>query len=384
MSNIESLGLSLGEERYGVRLEDSSFTRRIALEIDQDPLRIDHYKKEPIIQQLCSERDESCLDRTKQAEILAYGDASAFVACPGPSLAGAAIREMADDKQKGFFFDYVKESQCTTFAAITEPGHGCDVASIQTKIEKSDSDYYHITGEKCFISHGADGKIGIVVGRTSSGPFGITGVIVTADDIKRGETEGTIKREFLPIIGMKGTCLSSITFRNFSVPVQALLGQHLRVTHRGMLPIIKTFNLMRPCVSGFVLGQAQGIVDYISSSFKSLPFSTERLLAVLNADISTARSNLYVAAVNIDSNPLDSSGVSLSKAQLTHLVEHICSVLTDELNPSLFCEHPLLLKWFRDVYGFEYMEGTTNMQKRNVYQKHLRMAPNGKLRDRTG
>ena len=38
------------------------------------------------------------------------------------------------------------------------------------------------------------------------------------------------------------------------------------------------------------------------------------------------------------------------------------------LGPGSLLEHPLLEKWSRDARGFEFMEGTSNMQKLNVFQ----------------
>jgi acyl-CoA dehydrogenase len=373
MNNIDSLNLELAASRFGVEyIEDICFARRIAFEIDADPLSIKNYKNEPTIVKLCNDRYKNCLERTKLAEAVGYGDANVFLACPNPSLAAGAIREMADQEHQDYFFEYIAKEHCTTFAGITEPKHGSDVASIETRLEIMGNGTYKINGEKCFITHGYDGGIAVLVARVSSGPLGISGIMLTQNDLQRGEQEHTLTRELLPVVGMKGTCLSRLVFNDFSVPAWNLLGQHLRATRRGMLAVIKTFNRMRPCVAGFVLGQGQGIVDYIDHCFKKISRNTRRLLLKLNTELATARKSLYQSAIAIDEQPLDSGVVSLSKAQITNLVEIAFSSLLDELGYNIFYEHPLLLKWFRDIYGFEYMEGTTDMQKRNVYQKFLR------------
>jgi acyl-CoA dehydrogenase len=369
--------LNLAAQRYGSEyLEDIIFARNIALEIDADPLKIELYKNAPTIVRLCQDQNGKCLERTKIAERIAYGDANVFLACPNPSLAAGAIREMANSEHKKYFFDYIEQTRCTTFAAITEPQHGSDVASIETKLSKVDEHTYQINGEKCFITHGYDGKIAVVITRTTAGPLGIIGVILTAEDLARGEKDGSLQRELLPVIGMRGTCLSRLIFNNFTVSSWNILGQHLRSLHRGMLAIMKTFNLMRPCVAGFVLGQAQAIVDYITIYYQPNNNNLQTTIKKINTELNSARINLYASAKLIDINPLEPCYVSLAKAQLTNLTERIVATLIDALDASVFYEHPLLTKWFRDIYGFEYMEGTTNMQKRNIYRKDLKRLHN--------
>ena len=36
-----------------------------------------------------------------------------------------------------------------------------------------------------------------------------------------------------------------------------------------------------------------------------------------------------------------------------------------------YLDHPLLMKWHRDVYGYEYMEGTSHIQLKHVCQGYL-------------
>lgn len=373
MSCNNSLDLDVVEHHFGTNfIEHTAFCRNLALDIDADPFTINKHKNSSTVKQLCQVYHQTSLEKTRWSESLSYGDAGVYLSLPGPSLAGTAIEIIGDDNQQSIFFNYIKKARCTSFAAITEPDHGSDLANIETTITRVDKNFYSITGKKCFITHGYDGEVGIVLARTGTGTFEIIGVLITKDELANGENNGTIKKELLPVIGLKGTCLSKIEFSNFLVPSQNLLGQHLRLMQRGMLAIIKTFNLMRPCVAGFVLGQTQGIVDYLSHNVLSKNTNLLRRITEINSEIALTRNSLYQAAQKVDKDPLETSFVSLIKAQITNLSERVCALLFDELEPENFFEHPMLLKWSRDCYGFEYMEGTTIMQKRNVYQKHLR------------
>lgn len=376
--NMSSLNFNLIEKRYGEKfIEHVVFARNLAFVIDQDPLNIKQFSEANTIHALCQTQGMSCYEKTIWTEAVSYGDAGVYLSCPGPSLAGTAIEQMANKAQQDIFFDYIIQNKCTSFAVITEPKHGSDVANIQTLFTKINDDYFAINGEKCFITHGYDGKMAMVLGRTGPGAFDIVGALVTNEDLENGAKQGTIQRELLPIIGLKGTCLAKIQFNDFLVPVTNLLGQNLRLMQRGMLTVIKTFNLMRPCVAGFVLGQTQAMLDYVLFSLdleKSSTYAQQLYESInaLNAELYQARNALYIAANKVDANPLEYAFISLIKAKITNLAEKVCSFILDDLDASFYFEHPLLMKWIRDCYAFEYMEGTTIMQKRNVYQKYLR------------
>jgi alkylation response protein AidB-like acyl-CoA dehydrogenase len=44
------------------------------------------------------------------------------------------------------------------------------------------------------------------------------------------------------------------------------------------------------------------------------------------------------------------------------------------LGPGGLVADPLLEKWARDAHGFEFMEGTSNMQRLHIADGHLRRA----------
>jgi len=345
-------------------LEPIQIFREIALEIDKAPEAIAKYIQHKSIQSLCFDRDSTCLSRTKLLEALSYGDSGVLLGCPGPSLSGLMLRELGSNEQKAYFFNFVETNYCATFLAVTEPDKGSDAGQMQTQIKKLDEDNYEIYGQKWLVGHGADAPIGVLVARTSSGPLGITAVLLTPEVMdSAGET---LHREHLDVIGLHGARLSRFVFNGLKIHRKNILGYHLNPIKRGMMAVMKTFNRMRPGVASFALGHSQAVVDYARTNLV-LTSEQKNHLDSLNAEIMATRLLLYKAAKRVDQNAVESAYASVAKAKSTLIAEKATHAVIDLFGVN-YLLHPLLMKWQRDTYGFEYMEGTSHIQLKHVYQ----------------
>jgi len=106
--------------------------------------------------------------------------------------------------------------------AMTEPGTGSDLASVQTRALR-DGDHYVLSGAKTFISNGQIGDLFIVVCKTdpeADPPHkGVSLLLVESG------TPGFEKGRNLPKIGLKGQDTSELFFQDCRVPVENLLGR---------------------------------------------------------------------------------------------------------------------------------------------------------------
>jgi len=346
-------------------IESALFFRKIAFEIDTNPEAIIKYVNHPAIEGLVSGAELDSLARVKLYETLGYGDAGVLLACPGASLAGMMIDEMGDQHQKDIFYHHVRTAKARTFLAVTEPSSGSNIRQITTRIQ-SVSNQWLLTGEKWLVGHGATASIGVVIVKLNEGPLGIRAVLVTPEILNNQSTH--IQRMVLPMVGLKGARLGRLLFNQAEVAQELLLGTHLNITERGMVPLIKTFNRMRPCVGALAIGVAQAVVDYIAEH-RSTQHSQ---LHHLNRIISVSRELLYLAAAHVEKNPFDSNLSSLAKVKATNTAEIIAHAIPQLMGRFAFLEHPFLEKWYRDIWGFEYMEGTQNMHKMNVCNAYHR------------
>ena len=106
--------------------------------------------------------------------------------------------------------------------AMTEPGTGSDLASVQTKALR-DGDHYVLNGSKMFISNGQIGDLFIVVAKTDPNADpphkGISLLLVEAD------SPGFVRGRKLDKLGLRGQDTSELAFEDCIVPAANLLGR---------------------------------------------------------------------------------------------------------------------------------------------------------------
>lgn len=170
-------------------------------------------------------------------------------------------------------------------------------------------------------------------------------------------------REHLDVVGLLGARLSRLIFNGLKINRENILGSHLSPIKRGMMAVMKTFNRMRPGVVAFALGHAQAVVDCTRTAFAFTSEQEKRF----DAEIITTRLMLYQAAERIDQDAMESAYPSLAKVKASSVAEKAVCAAIDLLGPECLM-HPFLMKWQRDVYGYEYMGGISHIQLKHVYQ----------------
>lgn len=357
-------------DRYGAKYANFAILfREIALVIDANPDKIFEYCDEPSIQFLLTDQSSTSYERTCFLEAFSYGDPGVVLACPGPSLSGLIIRELGTQEQVDMFYALLENEKARTFFALTEPLKGSDAGALQSQLilQNCKGNKYFLNGEKCLFGNGAVGKIGVILARTHPGPLGIRAVLITAEELD--PNKGWIHRENLSMTGLRGAQIAYMRFNNCPVSSDMLLGQHLRPMQRGMMAVMKTFNKFRSGVGALGIGQAQAVLDYLYMSKKNWNSTEKSIYADLYYKLESARQLLRLAAKKSDSNPYDSYHVSISKVQATKTSEYVVATSIAMLDPAIFLENQWLAKCYRDSFAWEYMEGTRNMQLKNVYQK---------------
>lgn len=349
-------------------LEKINFLRSIALDIDDDPEFMMGYANNDVIKNLCQDRDSTCYTRTKLLEAFSYGDAGVLLACPGPSLSGLMLRELGNQVQQEYFFNFIEKNKATSFLAVTEPNKGSDAGQMQTYLKKPTEETYILNGEKWLVGHGADAPIGVLIARIAKGPLGIIAILLTPELLSRQE----VYRHHLETVGLRGARLSRLIFNNLIINKRYLLGMHLSPMQRGMMAVMKTFNRMRPGVAAFAIGHAQAVIDYIFTYRTQLLRNEKIILQTLNNEISIARTILYDICKKVDANPNENAFASIAKVKATKIAEKCSFHAIKMFGKDAILNHPLLIKWYRDAFGYEYMEGTSHMQFKNIYQHYLK------------
>lgn len=362
--------------------------REIGLVIDREPERITEftnlesirtinrmmippeYGGEPIVT-VGQERyyGLSCLERVIAIEQLSAGDAGVFLGSPGPSMSSVIISALADPPQKERYYSHFLKGTAWSFFALTEPEKGSDATEIGTRISRNGEGRLELNGQKFYIGNGHRASIGLVFAQTNRTPLGIQ--IALVDKSISGFTAKP-----LDTMGVRGVQLSHLTFDACQLEEHDIIGRHLSPTKRGLWGALQTFHRMRPGVAALALGVAQAAFDYVREQ-RSFFKEREKLeLEQIEMRLHALRSMIRSAAAEIDADVQKGYLASLSKIRAGALAEEATELALDLMGPGSMHEHPLLNKWYRDARAFEFMEGTTSIQKINVFQAYA----NGKMK----
>jgi acyl-CoA dehydrogenase len=303
-----------------------------------------------------------CLERVVAFEQLAYGDAGLTLGCPGPSMSGIVIADLGSREQQERYYERVLAEPTWTFFALTERAKGSDASALETTLTSTgEAARWHLDGGKCYIGNGTRAQVGVVFARSKSGPLGIDAVLL--DTRARG-----FAAQPLEMIGLRGARIAELSFDAIEIDEGDVLGRHLPPTRRGLWGAVMTFNRLRPAVGAAALGVAQAAYDYARSQRRQLRGSEAELMDDLSESLLATRQLLYHAATEVAADARRGALASAAKLQAVRLAARSTLTAASLLGPASLLEHPLLEKWLRDARGFEFMEGTSNMQKLNVFQ----------------
>ena len=314
------------------------------------PLRVGRFEYPP----------GSFLDQVVWGVELGYGDAGMVMACPGPGLAGVLVDQLADDAQRDHFYGSLADGAAWSFFAMTEPDRGSDATALETGLTRQTDGSHRLHGTKRYIGNGSRGRIGVVFVRTGTGPLAIRAVLVEA------ATPG-FHATGLDMIGLRGACLGEIRLDGVPVRADMVLGRHLSGTRGGLWGAMRVFNGMRAHVAAIAVGSGLALVDLVLAERPGAPGAE-----ALTARLAACRRLVYAAAAAVDRDRDAGGPSSLAKSAAATLAREAGRWAVRSLGPAAVLDHPLLEKWTRDVCAFEFMEGTTDIQRQHVTKAYLK------------
>src|SRR6202049_3775534 len=146
-------------------------------------------------------------------------------------------------------------------AAMSEPGAGSDVVSMQLKAIKH-GDRYVLDGRKMWITNGPEADVLVVYAKTNpdAGARGISALIIEKD------FKGFTAAQKLDKLGMRGSSTSELVFDRCEVPVANLLGRE----NQGVNVLMRGLDYERVVLSGGPLGIMAAALDV------AVPYVRER------------------------------------------------------------------------------------------------------------
>jgi alkylation response protein AidB-like acyl-CoA dehydrogenase len=95
----------------------------------------------------------------------------------------------------------------------------------------------------------------------------------------------------------------------------------------------------------------------------------------LAARLDACRALVYEAGAAVDRDPDAVRPSSTAKLAAVALARESARCAVNALSPAALADQPLLEKWTRDVSAFEFMEGTSDIQRQHLAKTYLKGLP---------
>ena len=171
------------------------------------------------------------------------------------------LRLNGSDEQRDRYLPKLVSGEHVGALAMSEPGAGSDVVSMQLRAEKR-GDHYVLNGRKMWITNGPDADVFVVYAKTepSAGARGISAFIV-----ERG-AKGFTTAQKLDKFGMRGSGTCELVFDDCPVSASALVGAE----NGGARVLMSGLDYERVVLAGGPLGLMAAGLDLV------LPYVRER------------------------------------------------------------------------------------------------------------
>ena len=163
------------------------------------------------------------------------------------------INRNGDDEQKQKYLPGLVSGEHIGALAMSEPGSGSDVVSMQMKAEKTDNGYL-LNGTKMWITNGPDADVIVVYAKTdpAAGSRGISAFLVE-------RAFGFTTAQKLDKLGMRGSNTGELVFQNVEVPAENVLGE----LNRGAAVLMSGLDYERAVLSAGPTGIMQACMDAV-------------------------------------------------------------------------------------------------------------------------
>jgi len=177
-------------------------------------------------------------------------------------IAGELILHNGTPEQKEKYLPKIASGEMLPTAVFTEPNTGSDLASLKTRAVKA-GDVYKITGQKTWITHPVRADVMTVLTRTNPNEAGYKGLSMFLAEKPRGSDEDPFPAKGMTggeieVLGYRGMKEYDISFDDFEVPVENLLGG---VEGQGFKQLMNTFEGARIQTAARAVGVAQCAMD---------------------------------------------------------------------------------------------------------------------------
>jgi len=277
----------------------------------------------------------------------------------GPAL---ALLQFGTEEQKQQWIPPLLRGESVGCFAITEPDAGSDVAAIKTTATKS-ADGYKINGSKIWISNAPVADGGLVYAYTDKNEKhrGLSAFYATFD--RPGLT-----RRALETMGAHASPIGELTFEDFPMPKESLLGKE----GDGFKVCMWQLNQTRLNCAAGALGVARAAKEAaVSYCNQRVQFGqkigefqmNQDLIAQMIAHEEAARLLVYRAAWLADQNKPNNLETSIGKYSAAEAANFAADGAMKILGAYGYSSEFPIERYYRDAKSYQIVEGSTNVQK---------------------
>ena len=281
------------------------------------------------------------------------------------------LARLGSDDQKKKYLPSITSGRKICALAITEPGAGSDMASMQTRAERRGGDWI-IDGAKTFITNGVSGDLYFVAARTrNTGPRHRR---LSQFLVERGTPGLTVSRK-LRKMGMWASETAELTFENVRVPSENLLGEEGRGFYQ-LAEGLQRERLLSAVLSVSAARQAlDDTVEYLKarrafekplSEFQAL----RHRIADMAANLEAARSLTYSAAEAFAQGGDCTAPVSMAKLFSTETANRVAYEAIQMHGGMGYMRELPIERFARDYRLWTIAAGTSEMM-REIIAKRL-------------
>jgi len=285
----------------------------------------------------------------------------------GPAL---ALLKFGDEEQKKKWIPPLVRGESVGCFAITEPDAGSDVAAIRTTAMRK-GDNYLINGTKLWISNApvADGGLVYAYTDKSQKHRGLSAFYANFD-------RPGITRRALETLGAHASPIGELTFENFALSAENLLGKE----GDGFKVCMWQLNQTRlNCAAGAVgLARAgrEAAVNYCNQREQfgqkiGQYQMNQDLIAQMIVHEEAARLLVYRAAWLADQNRLNNLEVSIAKYTAAEAAAYAADAALRILGAYGYSTEFPVERYYRDAKSYQIVEGSSNIQKLIIAQDAL-------------
>lgn len=190
--------------------------------------------------------------------------ASASVSLSYGAHSNLCVNQIAlngNEEQKKHYLPRLISGDHVGALAMSEPGSGSDVVSMQLRAEKR-NDRFVLNGNKYWITNGPDADTLVVYAKTDmdAGPKGITAFLIEK------EMKGFSTSPHFDKLGMRGSNTAELIFEDCEVPYENILGEE----GKGVNVLMSGLDYERVVLAGIGIGIMNSCLDEI------MPYMHER------------------------------------------------------------------------------------------------------------